>query len=238
MFTIDHWNGMVQERGSSDIGCMQGRKYVADTLQRLRETAYIRRSYKRSALIRACMTLLKVEFVPLPVPYHPDGYGCFFTRSRHWKKLRRINDTAMVVHRRMVPLLLAVHTLAHAPQKSMGYSEFSHRLLFVRRATKRFRREDVAMGVRPRSSPSAQQPAQGVERVVPYLAAVPVAEEPDAEPFTTRQPDLAEVGGEPVCPSFRIQVIPPEVAPIAVEKRHHVSGKVRHRKPKHERVQP
>ena len=226
--TVHHWRALVHEPLSE--AAVEARRYVARSIQELRDTPFVARSYKRSRLMSLCVTSAKLEFVRLEPPYDPDACCCFITKSRRWDKMRRLGDA--VVHESVLPLLIAVHALSlPAADKWLRFRDM---VAFVRRATKLF--QQVSPGVAPRRVDAAEQAGQGVPRglVGADLGRELAAQHGDAQALAAREAKAADVAGHD--PPLSVQVVAPVVARVAVEKDHHVARKVRHRPAKNERV--
>jgi hypothetical protein len=220
------------------------RRYVADSVFALRETQFVQRSLKRSLLFSRCA--LDFKAAPLHEPYNPDGPGCFVTKSRDWRKLRRVwwsadGSDAAIVHRGVLPLLKAVHDLQ---QPSSRWGRFQQQLLLVRRATKLFLREhqpqDVVAGVEPApvAAASMEQPAKGVPGRLPRQrsGAQATAAQPEVDAFAGGPEDAPQVVGQPGLP-LEAQVGAPEVGGVAVRADHRPARQVGDRKRKHRAVE-
>jgi hypothetical protein len=137
-----HWKALRDKPGS--LMAANVRRLVASSLDELRGTGFVRRSYKRRRLLRRCVTDPEFEVVRLPKPFDPVEAVCFFLGTRasrrvRWKKDADECDEAMVVHKSAAPLLEAVRGLAQAPA-GVSFSEFRSMICFIRRTSKLFDR--------------------------------------------------------------------------------------------------
>jgi hypothetical protein len=233
--TRERWRAMV-----NDPLCpmaVESRRYVASSVQELRDTPYIKRDYARSTLLRKVVMGTALDTVPLAPPYDPEGTGCFLTPSRRWPKLVRLReDPDMIVHKDMKPLLLAVHDLCCMPP-AMKYRPFMDRLNFVRRATKLFLSltSDVATEIVPTGKPVEESPKSLPRPVISDLGRDGLSMDGDSQRPSRQTVDLSDLSTSR-CQDP--QVVLPVVGAVTVGMGDHEPSQVRDRPPKKQHMKP